>query len=136
MPIKFFPKQADKEKTRKRAIEFQKTKGRGQRKQEEEGIEELELEDIIPGGAEMMAATPVGAGKKVVKEGSEAGITAIIRYLKRSGKPKKVSQKRKDELREQAHEAIAKEQSKETRKKKLKENEDKARVIDYREFNK
>jgi hypothetical protein len=51
---------------RQRSIDFQKKHAPGEF-ETEPGIEEMEFEDLAPGASELMAITPVGLGKKAVK---------------------------------------------------------------------
>ena len=75
---------ADEEAIRKRSIEFQKKQGM-QGAPEEKGIEEQELEDIVPGGSYLSAALPLGAGKKLLTKGGRMLAEEAIPVAKTAG---------------------------------------------------
>jgi len=146
----------DKDKIKKRAEEFEKTFGKGQRKVKEKGIEELDLEDAVPGGSYLAAATPVGLGKtavkKALKEMAEAGVEAagkksniIVRYAKdtvddaASRKAKRAAEKLdKLEKAKESGEKLSKHYSSEVSelRKKSKASENEAPTLDYLDINK
>lgn len=84
MDFKLFPKQnrPDEEEVKKRASKAQ-DKYQTENKvivPKEKGIEEGDLEDIIPGGSALSAMTPLGAGKSLARKG--------LKELAKAGAPK------------------------------------------------
>jgi hypothetical protein len=79
--------QAERERIRKRASDseqqYAKDNNLKELPPEEKGAEELDLEEVVPGGSYLSMATPIGLGrgliKKLGKEAMEAGAKSVAR---------------------------------------------------------
>lgn len=110
---------------KKRAEEFEKMHGQGQA--EEQGIQEGDITDYIY----PVKGLAKKALRKIAEKGSKTKGGVIVKKIVDKKKPTKAEQ---DAKREAAHEAIAKEQSKQTRLERLKKIEEEAPTLDYSKF--